>query len=86
MAKEQVQSKPKKATIQRPSTPTEKRGFLDRVKTYLKGVRSELRKVTWPTKKELINYTMIVIVLTLILSTFIGLFDLFWKQLFFSWL
>lgn len=86
MAKEQVQSKPKKATVQRPSAPAEKPGFFDRVKAYLKGVRSELRKVTWPTKKELINYTMIVIVLTLILSTFIGLFDLFWKQLFFSWL
>lgn len=86
MAKEQVQSKPKKTTIQRPSVPAEKPGFFDRIKTYLKGVRSELRKVTWPTKKELINYTMIVIVLTLILSTFIGLFDLFWKQLFFSWL
>lgn len=86
MAKEQVQPKPKKVQAPRVVQSTEKVGFLDRVKNYLKGVRSELRKVTWPTKKELINYTLIVIVLTLILSTFIGLFDLFWKQLFFNWL
>lgn len=86
MAKEQVQPKPKKAPVQRQVQPGEKVGFFDRVKSFFKGVRSELRKVTWPTRKELINYTLIVIVLTLILSTFIGLFDLFWKQLFFNWL
>ncbi|WP_019132769.1 preprotein translocase subunit SecE [Peptoniphilus obesi] len=28
---------------------------------YFKGVKSELKKVVWPTRKELINYSIIVI-------------------------
>ena len=30
-------------------------------KEYLKGVRLEMKKVVWPTKKELVSYTGIVI-------------------------
>lgn len=29
--------------------------------SFWKGVRTELKKVVWPTKKELKNYTMVVI-------------------------
>ncbi len=29
---------------------------------YMKGVRLEMRKVIWPTKKELINFTVVVLV------------------------
>jgi preprotein translocase subunit SecE len=32
-----------------------------RIKNYFKGVKSELKKVNWPTRKELINYTMVVL-------------------------
>jgi preprotein translocase subunit SecE len=28
---------------------------------FWKGVRTELKKVVWPTKKELKNYTMVVV-------------------------
>lgn len=35
---------------------------------FLKGVRSELRKVIWPNKKELTNNTIIVII-SVILAT-----------------
>lgn len=32
------------------------------IKEYFKGVRVEMRKVIWPTKKELVSYTGVVIV------------------------
>ncbi len=32
-----------------------------RIKSYFKGVKSELKKVNWPTRKELINYTIVVL-------------------------
>jgi preprotein translocase subunit SecE len=32
-----------------------------RMKNYFKGVKSELKKVNWPTRKELINYTVVVL-------------------------
>ena len=28
---------------------------------HFKGVRTEMKKVVWPTKKEMYNYTMVVI-------------------------
>ena len=28
---------------------------------YFKGVRTEMKKVVWPTKKELVSYTAVVI-------------------------
>ncbi len=30
---------------------------------FFKGVKAELKKVTWPTKKELLSYTTVVLVL-----------------------
>lgn len=38
---------------------------------YLQEVAKEMRKVTWPTQKELISNTMVTIVATLVISLFI---------------
>lgn len=37
----------------------------------------ELKKVTWPTKKETIRLTTIVIVVSLIIGIYIGIIDIF---------
>ncbi len=42
---------------------------------YLQGVQSELKKVTWPTRKQTIGTTLVVIVLVAVVSIFLGLFD-----------
>jgi len=42
---------------------------------FLKEVRTELTKVTWPTRQELIGSTIVTIVVTLIVSVFIGIVD-----------
>ncbi len=60
-----------------------KGSFFERVKNYLASVWRELKKVTWPTKKELINYTLLVIAMTLIIAVFIGLADILFNFLFF---
>ena len=36
---------------------------------------AEMRKMTWPTKDELIGSTIVVVVVSLIVSIFIGLVD-----------
>jgi preprotein translocase subunit SecE len=46
-----------------------------KIAKFLKEVRSELNKVTWPTKKELIGSTIVTIVVTVIVSVFIGIVD-----------
>lgn len=46
-----------------------------RVGRFLREVRAELRKVTWPTRKELTVYTVVVLVTVAIVSLFLGLVD-----------
>jgi len=42
---------------------------------FLKDSKAEVMKVKWPTRKELIASTAVVIVLTLIVALFLGLVD-----------
>ena len=42
---------------------------------FLREVRAELKKVTWPTKKQVWYWTLIVIVFTLGVSLYLGLID-----------
>jgi len=47
-----------------------------KIATFVSQVKTEMKKVTWPTKPELISSTIVVIVATLILGVFIGVCDL----------
>jgi preprotein translocase subunit SecE len=42
-------------------------------------VAGELRKVSWPTRKETLTSTIIVIITTIISAAFLGLFDAIWS-------
>jgi len=42
---------------------------------FLENVQGELRKVTWPTRPELIKATRMVVILSLVLGIAIGLLD-----------
>ena len=46
-------------------------GFID----YLRDTRGELRHVTWPTRKQAINYTIIVVLISVGTGLFLGLLD-----------
>lgn len=46
-----------------------------------KGMLNELKKVTWPTKKETLVYTLVVIVTVIVFAIIIGLYDLILKYL-----
>lgn len=41
---------------------------------------AELRKVTWPTRKETSQATIVVIVTVIIASIFLQIFDAFWSR------
>ena len=45
----------------------------------------ELRKVTWPTPKETVSLTRVVIIVMLVMSAILGLFDLGFTRLI-AWL
>lgn len=45
-------------------------------KGLLKGVKAELKKVVWPTRKQLINNTVLVVVLILAFAVIVFGFDM----------
>jgi preprotein translocase subunit SecE len=70
----------------RPRIPERERAMNDKVRWYtrfwnfLKDVRAELKKVTWPAKNEVISTTIVVIAATI----FFG-FYLFFMDIIFAW-
>lgn len=42
---------------------------------YFRGVKSEFKKVVWPTKKEIVNLSSIVIVAIIIFSVLLLVYD-----------
>ena len=50
-------------------------GWFHRTVAFLVSVRDELKKVTWPTRPELIKATRMIIVFSIILGLTIGLLD-----------
>ena len=46
-----------------------------RVVTYYRQVVAELRKVIWPTRRELVTYTAVVLVFVLFMVGVVALFD-----------
>ena len=48
---------------------------------FLSEVRSEVKKVTWPTKKEAMGGTAVVLVVVFIMALFLGLVDMFLSKI-----
>jgi preprotein translocase subunit SecE len=46
-----------------------------KIKTFLQEARYELRHVNWPTRKEAMRLTGVVIFLSLAIAVFLGAFD-----------
>ncbi|MBC8263664.1 MAG: preprotein translocase subunit SecE [Anaerolineales bacterium] len=42
---------------------------------YLKETRAELRKVSWPTRQEVLNLTLIVVGFTIFMAALLGIID-----------
>lgn len=53
----------------------------DRIYHLANEVSSELKKVTWPTAKEVRSATTVVVVMAIISAIILGLFDLVWSNL-----
>ena len=46
-----------------------------RIARWFREMKSELKKVVWPTKSQMVNNTVIVLVCVLIVGIFIWVFD-----------
>jgi preprotein translocase subunit SecE len=52
------------------------------IRRYLSETIGELRKVSWPTRREAINLTAIVLVVIVVMSLFLGTLDFVFRQFF----
>jgi preprotein translocase subunit SecE len=52
-----------------------------RLRTFFREVRVEMKKVTWPPRKELIKSTGVVMVAVVVAAAYIGAFDALWNWL-----
>lgn len=48
---------------------------MNKLISYIKESYAEMKKVTWPTKKETYNYTLLVIGISLVIAVFLGGLD-----------
>lgn len=42
---------------------------------FLKGIKSDFKKITWPTRENLIKYTIMVLVICFVVSLLVWLMD-----------
>ncbi|MBQ2154175.1 MAG: preprotein translocase subunit SecE [Oscillospiraceae bacterium] len=52
----------------------------DGLTRWFRGMKSELKKVVWPTWSQVLNNTLVVIVVSVIFAIIIGLIDYFAYQ------
>ncbi len=47
-----------------------------RIRDAFKNMAAELKKVAWPTRQDLINYSLVVIAFVVVLAVVVGLLDM----------
>ena len=53
---------------------------IEGIKRHVRELRSEIKKVAWPTRRETINLTMVVIAISVIVGLFLGGADLLFSS------
>ena len=54
----------------------------ERIKKFFKDTKAELKKVTWPTKDQLIHNTGVIIVFIIIVTIILSVLDIAFGKLF----
>jgi preprotein translocase subunit SecE len=75
--KKQKALTPKKPLgIARPAPPQQKSTIISKTVQFLREVKMELKKVTWPSRKQTLGSTLVVLILVTIIAFFLGAVDI----------
>ena len=55
--------------------------MFEKIKQFLREFRIEMKKVSWPSRKEIVASTGVVLVVVLIISFYLGVADLVFSKL-----
>lgn len=58
-----------------------KKNIFSSIAKWFREAKAEFKKVVWPTRKQVINYTLVVIAFILIVGAFVCLLDIGLSQL-----
>jgi preprotein translocase subunit SecE len=65
-----------KSQIRAKAEPGKFKGTIDKGLQFLREVKVELKKVVWPSRKQTIGSTVVVLILVMIISVFLGMVDM----------
>jgi len=72
--KSQAVTSKRSSAISQPSGKLQ--GYFEKTKQFFREVKIELKKVTWPSRNQTIGSTVVVILLVMIISLFLGMVDI----------
>ena len=79
--KRQMVPQKKSVPTVKPSQGGSVRNFMEKALQFLREVKIELKKVTWPSRKQTMGSTLVVIILVIIISLFLGVVDISFSSL-----
>jgi preprotein translocase subunit SecE len=53
---------------------------MSKITEYLEETKTELKHVIWPSRNQTLYYTLIVILLSVVISYYLGIFDFIFSQ------
>ena len=53
---------------------------MSKIKEYLEETKTELKHVIWPSKNQTLYYTLAVVVLSVVIAYYLGIFDFIFSQ------
>ncbi len=70
-----VAAQKKTAAVAKQKAAVGEKNFIQKSVQFLREVKIELKKVTWPSRKQTMGSTVVVIILVVIISLFLGVVD-----------
>lgn len=74
--KAKAYSNRQKSLTRTKAEPGKFKGTIDKGLQFLREVKVELKKVVWPSRKQTIGSTVVVLILVIIISVFLGMVDI----------
>ena len=65
-----------KALTRTKTEPGKIKNYINKGVQFLREVKVEIKKVVWPTRKQTLSSTVVVIILTMIIALFLGVVDI----------
>lgn len=66
--------------------PRQMPAVIERINQYLREVWVELNRVDWPSRREIVSMTFVVVFVLLVMSIYLGFFDYLYTTLVKGWL